>query len=101
VHAAAAAADGVCVRGDFVAIVGFDAPWSTAVVRVRGVPAEVVGRVGAVAAYARALHDARTRAYARREWAVPAWRSWRALCTRWPFLLSTPKKRTVYKIKPL
>lgn len=83
---ASASPAGVCVRGDWVAVHGFDVPWSTAFFSVLGVPAAMVGRVAAVAAYAAALHARMLDAYRRRGLALPRWRSWAELCARWPFL---------------
>lgn len=95
---------GVCVRGDWVAVLHFEVPWSTAFFGMHGVPTAMVGRVAAVAAYAAALHARLVDAYRRRGMALPRWRSWSALCARWPFLSHPPPQpvRTrVHVLRPL
>lgn len=96
---------GVARRGDWVAVAGFDEAWHTAFATVRGVPADLVGRVHEVIQYAKALHDALTAAYWSHGLPLPKWRSWNSLVARWPFL-STPRPapsagRRVHVIRPL
>lgn len=104
---AAAERRGYAVRGDYVAVTGFDSAFDTAMVRLTNVPADLVGPLGAVQSYARALHAALVAAYAAGGLPMPHWRSWQALARKWPFLLFTAPapapggRRPVVCLKPL
>lgn len=84
--AARSAPGGWICRGRWVAVTGLREPWTTAMVRLEGVPDEAVFETTRFAAYARTLHALLVRAYADQGLGLPPWRAWNAILRRWPVL---------------